>query len=189
MPPKLSQVGIKIDQKSTLTSKDIFSRKPVKTNGFSMFFKFSAIKVGSKNGTKFNPKLHQKREASCHRFCTTFGTYLGRFWSSKSMKNRFREASKRHQIFNRFLYRFLMIFECLLAANLPPTWRPRRARTAPGATQEASKIEEKWSSDAKTLPRSIWMRFWMDFGTNLGGFWMDFGSNFERIFAGFWKQF
>ena len=97
------------------------------------------------------------------------------------MKNRCREASKRHQFLNRFLPGFLMIFECLLVANLPPTWRPRRARTAPGATQEASKIEEKWSSDAKTLPRSIWMRFWMDFERNLGGFWMDFGSNFERI--------
>ena len=82
-----------------------------------------------------------------------------------------------------------MIFECLLVANLPPTWRPRRARTAPGATQEASKIEEKWSSDAKTLPRSIWMRFWMDFGTNLDaildGFWDEFGRNLD----GFWKQF
>ena len=150
-----------------------------------MFFKFSAIKVGSKNGTTFNPKLHQKRDASWHRFCIPFGANLVRFRSSKSMKNRCREASKRHQILNRFLYRFLMIFQCLLVANLLPTWRPRRARTAPGATQEASKIEAKWSSDAKTLQRSIWMRFWMDFESDLGGFSMDFRRILEVILEAF----
>ena len=86
--PKWSQVGMKIDQKSTLSSKGHFSRKPIKTNSFSRFFWFSAIKVGSKNGTKFNPKLHQKREASWHRFCIPFGANLVRFRSSTSMKNR-----------------------------------------------------------------------------------------------------
>ena len=116
-----------------------------------------------------------------------FGRFPGKSYSnnvpSYTRKFPFERASRSmlKQVFNRFLHRFLMIFECLLVANLPPTWRPRRARTAPGATQEASKIEEKWSSDAKTLPRSIWMRFWMDFGTNLGGFWMDFGSNLVSL--------
>ncbi len=165
-----------------------------------MIFRFSAIEVGSKNGTKFNQKLHQKLEASWHRFFGHFGTNLGRFWTSKSMKNRCQEASKTHHFFGRFWYRFLMLFGCVLVANLPPTWDPRRAGMGPGAAQEASKIEEKWSSQAKTLPRAIWMRFWMDFGTdlggfsmdfgmNLGGFWMDFGSNFERIFFRIWEQF
>ena len=36
--PKRSQLGIKFIEKSTLTSKGQFSRKPLKTNGFSMFF-------------------------------------------------------------------------------------------------------------------------------------------------------
>ena len=150
-----------------------------------MFFEFSAIEVGSKNVTKFDPKLHQKREASWHRFCIPFGPNLGRFWNSKSMKNRCREGSKTDHFFGRFWYRFLMLFGYVLVANLPPTWDPRRAGMGPGAAQEASKIEEKWSSQAKTLPRAIWMRFWMDFGRNLGGFSMDF----RWIFHEFWKQF
>ena len=119
--PTWRQVGMKIDQKSTLTSKGNFSRKPIKTNGFSMFFKFSAIEVRSKNVTKLNQKLHQKREASWHRFCIPFGPNLGRFWSSKSMKNRCREGSKTDHFFGRFWYRFLMLFGYVLVANLPPT--------------------------------------------------------------------
>ena len=139
--------------------------------------KSGGIEVGSKNVTKFNPKLHQKREASWHRFCIPFGANLDRFWSSKSLKNRCREVSKRHQFFNRFLDGFLMIFESLLVANLLLTWSPRRARTAAGATQEASKIEENWSSDAKTLPRSIWKRFWWI----LGSMWEDFRWILETV--------
>ena len=54
-----------------------------------------------------------------------------------------------------------------------PKTRRDGARSRPGGV----KIEEKWSSQAKTLPRSIWIRFWMDFGNDLGGFSMDFGSN------------
>ena len=42
-------VGIKINEKSMLTSTVQFSRKTFKTNGFSMFFWFSATEVGSKN--------------------------------------------------------------------------------------------------------------------------------------------
>ena len=132
---------MKIDKKSTLTSKGDFSRKPIKTNGFSLIFRFSAIEVGSKNVIKFNQKLHQKMEASWHRFRGHFGTNLDRFWSSKSMKNRCQEASKTHHFFDRFWYRFLMLLGCVLVANLPPTWGPRRAGMGPGAAQEASKIE------------------------------------------------
>ena len=65
---------MKIDEKSTLTSKGHFSGEPIKTNGFSMIFRFLAIEVGSKNGTKFNQKLHQTLEASWHRFFEHFGT-------------------------------------------------------------------------------------------------------------------
>ena len=150
-----------------------------------MNVRFSAIEVGSKNETKFNQKLDRKWEASWHRFRSHFGTNLGRFWASKSMTNRCQEASKTHHFFDRFWYRFLMLFGCVLVANLLPTWGPRRAVMGPGAAQEASKIEEKWSSQAKTLPRAIWMRFWRDFGSDLGGFSMDF----RWIFDEFWKQF
>ena len=127
--PKRSQLGIKFIEKSTLTSKGQFSRKHIKTTVFSMFFRFSAIEVGRKNRTKINHKLNQKWSASWHRFFIDFVTNLARFWRSKSMKNRCQEASKRHLIFERFWDRFLMVLGCLLEANLPPTWSPRRAKT------------------------------------------------------------
>ena len=73
-----------------------------------------------------------------------------------------------------------MPFGGQLASNLAPKTR----QDAPGAAQEATKIEEKWSSVAKTLPRSIWMRFWMDFGWILEPIWEDF----RRIFGSIWSQ-
>ena len=66
-----------------------------------------------------------------------------------------------------------------LGCQLGSSWRPRRARTAPGTLQEASKIEEKRSSEAKTVPRSTWARFGLDFSWFWARFWMDFGWIFD----------
>ena len=142
-----------------------------------MIFRFLAIEVGSKNGTKFNQQLHQKLEASWHRFFEDFGTILGRFWRSKSMKNRCQEASKTHHFFGRFWYRFLMLFGCVLVANLPPTWDPRRAVMGPGAARRRPKSRK----NGAPKPRRSRERFGCDFGWILGAIWEDFQLILDRF--------
>ena len=163
MLPKRSLLGIKIIEKSTLTSEGQFSRKPLKTIGFSLFCWFSAIEVGSKNRTKINQKLNPKWSASWHRFFIDFVTNLARFWRSKSKKNRCQEASKRHLIFEGFWDRFLMVLGCLLEANLLPTWPPRRAKTRQEPPRRRPKPKKNGIS--------------MDFGPDLGGCSKDFRFN------------
>ena len=87
------------DQKSMPTSKGRISKNCWKTNETSMIFQVLGVELGIKNRSQFNRKLKPKMKcllaSILGRFWWILRSKLGRKIEPRSIKNRFKKASKK----------------------------------------------------------------------------------------------
>ena len=81
-------------QKSMLTSNGRFSRKRIKTYGFSLFFVNLGTRDGSQNALKFNPRIYSKMKCILASIFHDFGRFWEASWCPNGSKNRSKNASK-----------------------------------------------------------------------------------------------
>ena len=82
-------------QKSMLTSNGRFSRKPIKTNGFSLIFLDLGRQVGIENRSKNDKKLKSTSEGILASIFLNFGGFWEATWGRNSFQNGCKNASKK----------------------------------------------------------------------------------------------
>ena len=153
MRPTWSQVGLKFHSKSRLMLKTSKIKKSLKNQWKINDFQGFELPNRSQNPLKIALKndMHPKKAQDAPK------THPD---APKTPQDTPRTYPRCPKLLPR------LPFGGQLASNLAPKTRQDGVRSRPGGIQ----IEEKWSLEATTLPRSIWTRFLMRFGIDLGGF-------------------
>ena len=90
-----SKLASKSCQKSMITSNGRFSRKPIKTTGFSMIFVDLGRQVGIENRSKIDIKMKSTSEGILASIFFNFGGFWEATWARNSFENRCKNVSKK----------------------------------------------------------------------------------------------
>ena len=100
-----------------LSSDGRFSRKPIKTNGFSMIFVDFGKQVGSQNALKIYILIDSKAKCILASIFHDFDGFWDASWGQKSIQNNIEKQYK---------------FRCVFEASHDRVWKVRGRGASPG---------------------------------------------------------